>query len=68
MSHFIPQGGNHVRIMSTVDRRLPRRGDDVVDAEEREVVEVVVEEEGEQHGHVEAEVVLAASGRPATRR
>ena len=32
------------------------------------MVEVVVEEEGEQHGHVEAELVLAAWGRPATRR
>ena len=35
-----------------------RGGDDAVDAEEEEVVEVVVDEEGGQDGDVEAEVVL----------
>ena len=30
MSHFMPQGGNHVRIMSTVDRRLPGGSRDAV--------------------------------------
>ena len=35
--------------------------DDCVDAEEQEVVEVVVDEQGGQHGHGEAEVVLLRS-------
>ena len=37
--------------------------DDCVDAEEQEVVEVVVDEQGGQHGHGEAEVVLRSVAR-----
>ena len=39
-------------------QNVPRGGDDAVDAEEEEVVKVVVDEQGGQDGDVEAEVVL----------